>query len=341
MPVYNAEPFVAAAMQSVLAQTMRDLELIVVDDGSTDGSLTAALAVAAADQRVKVLQQTNAGVSVAMNTAIAAASTPLIARLDADDIALPQRLTVQMDYLDSHPTIAAVGSAARVISESGDTDQYIRHPTSPAEVRMAMERDSAIVNSSAMMRTDAVRTIGGCRRAFEASEDYDLWLRLLDSHELANLPDVLVHYRIHRGQISTRRRFQIVLGRLAARYSAKLRRERRQDPLEHATAITVQSLQQWGMAHSAIERELFAATQPVFDSLLTKGETAAAGQLSEELGSTVVKPSRWLRSQLANQAAAVSRARGDQRGRRVALARAWLLDPPFIGRALRFIGRRL
>ena len=111
MPVYNAEGFVEAAARSILDQTFTDLELIAVDDGSTDGSGAILDRLAAADPRLRIVRRPNTGVTGALNDGLAAARAPLIARMDADDVSAPTRLEKQLAYLDAHPDIGLLGCA--------------------------------------------------------------------------------------------------------------------------------------------------------------------------------------------------------------------------------------
>jgi glycosyltransferase involved in cell wall biosynthesis len=206
MPVYNGARFLGEAIASILAQTYRDLELIVSDDGSTDGSLEVAEAYARKDARVIVVQSQHGGIGAAMNRGLAVARGRFFAPMDQDDIASPDRLARSVAFLDAHAEIALVGGAAHVIDESGKILGKKTRPQSPANVAAAMHFSTAVIHPASMMRTEAVRAVGGYRSVLPFAEDYDLWLRLLErDYQMANLPEVVLSKRRHAGQVTNNR----------------------------------------------------------------------------------------------------------------------------------------
>ena len=202
LPVFNAERYLRAALESVLAQTFTDLECVIVDDGSTDTSPTILAQHAAHDDRIRIIRQENMGIVAALNRGLAECSAPLVARMDADDICLPQRLATQLDYLDRHPEVVAVGTAFQLISAAGVPGPVVQHPTSAEAIRRGLQSGNRLGHPTVLMRRDAVIAAGGYREALRHAEDYDLWTRLAEGHPLANLPGCLLLYRIHGGQIS-------------------------------------------------------------------------------------------------------------------------------------------
>jgi glycosyltransferase involved in cell wall biosynthesis len=232
MAVFNGARFLPETLASLQAQTLGDFEIVIVDDGSTDDTPRLLDAFARAEPRCRILTQTNQGQVAARNLGVRSAKAPLIAWLDADDIAEPERFALQRAHLDSHPELAAVGSAIRTIDENSQVTAIVPYPTGPANVAQAMLSSSALAHSAVMMRRAAFMAIGGYREALLHTEDYDLWLRLLDGHSVDNLPMPLVRYRIHGGSISFRHRRQQSLAAFAARHSAAERRAGRPDPLE-------------------------------------------------------------------------------------------------------------
>ena len=232
MAVFNGARFLPETLASLQAQTMRDFEIVIVDDGSTDGSPELLRAFAQAEPRCRILTQTNQGQVSARNLGARSAMAPLIAWLDADDIAEPERLQLQRAHLDAHPNLAAVGSSIRTIDEDSKVTATVPYPAGPDKVAQAMRSGSALAHSAVMMRRDIFLEIGGYREALLHAEDYDLWLRLLDGHDADNLPLPLVRYRMHGGSISFRRRRQQSLAAFAARHCAAERRAGRPDPLE-------------------------------------------------------------------------------------------------------------
>jgi glycosyltransferase involved in cell wall biosynthesis len=198
MPVYNAEPYVGQAIESVLGQTLGHLEILAVDDGSTDGSLAVIRQFAARDPRVRVISRPNTGIARALNDALAAAHGEFVARVDSDDTALPERLERQVDYLRSHPDVVCVGCMAQAIDSDGDPlcPWILPNLDHEAIDRANLAGQQAIIGPSMMAPRAAVAAIGGFCSDLEISEDLDLFLRLAETGgRLANLPDVLMGYR--------------------------------------------------------------------------------------------------------------------------------------------------
>src|SRR6188472_559267 len=152
MPVYNAERYLAEAIESTLAQSFADWELIAVDDGSTDGSSRILAEYAAADPRVVVHRQENGGVAAASNRALELARAPLVARLDADDLSLPHRLEQQHRFLGDHPEVGMVGGQAAIVDLDGREVAEARYPLDDAAIREQMKRTTGFVHSSVMIR---------------------------------------------------------------------------------------------------------------------------------------------------------------------------------------------
>lgn len=198
MPVFNARPFVAAAVESILAQTFGDFEFIIIDDGSTDGSLAVLQSYAHQDSRIRLITRPNRGIAATRNEGLAAARAPLIALLDADDVALPERLARQLAFMDHHPDVVAVGAQALLVDAVGDPIAcWGGTRFSHEEIDRELLRGGwPIINSTHMMRTAVAQAVGGYRD-FPTSEDHDLYLRLAEVGRLANLPETLAHYRVH------------------------------------------------------------------------------------------------------------------------------------------------
>ena len=205
MPVYNGEPFIAESVRSVLASELADLELLVLDDGSTDRSVAVAREAAAGDARLRIVSLPHGGVAAARNAGLREARAPLIANLDADDVMLPQRLTKQLAFLDAHPEYVAIGSRALVIDAHGIPKRVgVRLFTHEEIDRAHMEgRGGAVWNPTMTFRKDVALRVGGYLDGLHTTgEDHDLWLRMAEVGRLANLPDVLVRYRIHGRNVS-------------------------------------------------------------------------------------------------------------------------------------------
>ncbi len=236
MTVFDGERFLAAAIESILAQTLHELELIVVDDGSRDASLAIAEDFAARDPRVRVAALAHVGLAAALNHGLALAVAPLVARMDADDLARPDRLRKQVAFLDAHPAIGVVGGQYDDIDAGGRFIRHGRLPEEPARIRAAMRHACVVWHPTTMMRRELVLTVGGYRAAFESAEDYDLWLRLLEHTEIANLPDVVLDYRWHGGNVSAQKRRRQTIASLMALGSAIGRKRMGVDPCATLTA---------------------------------------------------------------------------------------------------------
>jgi hypothetical protein len=206
MAVYNGERYLREAVDSVLGQTWTDLELIVIDDGSTDG--TAAMLAGYADSRIRVSRNpANLGLTQSLNRGLSLAGGEFVARLDADDISLPPRLERQVAFLREHPEVVMVGSDVGWISADGaDLGIHSRQPYSDAAIRWVMLLQNAFWHSSVMLRRRAL-TEGGLAydETLRYAQDYDLWSRVLRYGQGANLADELVQMRNHAGQITQTR----------------------------------------------------------------------------------------------------------------------------------------
>ncbi|WP_448339343.1 glycosyltransferase family 2 protein [Desulfovibrio piger] len=201
LPVYNAKQYLEASVYSILNQSLTDFELILINDGSTDGSEKIVRQLAARDSRIRLVQRPNKGLIATLNEGISLARSPFIARMDADDIALPHRLERQCTYLKIHPEAVAVGSYVKLMDECGHTYRTKYLPTGE-KLRKAFLWGCPIMHPTVMMRTEAVRKAGGYSPEFPSAEDYALWLRLLSLGEIDNIHEALLSYRVHGSSIS-------------------------------------------------------------------------------------------------------------------------------------------
>jgi glycosyltransferase involved in cell wall biosynthesis len=213
---YNSGRFIHRSLRSLQTQTLRDIEIIVVDDGSTDGTAEVIDEYARRDPRVRVFHQPNSGAPGAGNRALAEARGEFVAILDHDDIALPDRLEKQAAYLSEHPAIGVVGGAIGVMDENERKVRVHRFPTSPTEVRYWLFRQPTINHSSSTVRREVALAVGGYRPNFDVIPDVDLFLRISDRADLATLPDIVVYYRMTpTGITSTQNPRQLLLNEVA------------------------------------------------------------------------------------------------------------------------------
>lgn len=214
IPAYNAASTLDAAITSMAGQTVSDIRILVVDDGSADETPDLLAAWAARDVRVQVLRKVNGGIVEALNHGLAQCAAEFVARFDADDIAYPQRLRAQLDFLRTHPDYIAVGCDVDHIDEQGVPIAGLPRPGSPegADPLWFPAREPYLVHPYVMMRRAAVMAVGGYRPS-PNSEDSDLYWRLEESGRLHNLPERLGQYRVHGSSISGA---SIVNGRVMA-----------------------------------------------------------------------------------------------------------------------------
>jgi len=218
MSVYNGAAFIRQAISSILNQSFSDFEFIIIDDGSTDNS--AEIIKEFSDVRIRFFQERNRGLATALNHGIHLAQCDWIARMDADDIALPQRLQYQWEYVCSHPDVVAVGGVVHLIDAKGhslgrsgispcDHEGILTNLLSPAT-------GYALFHPTVMMRKEAVVNCGGYRKEFSRSQDKDLWLRLSRVGKLKSLPEAVLLLRKHNQCVSfTQERSQVINGTLA------------------------------------------------------------------------------------------------------------------------------
>jgi GT2 family glycosyltransferase len=255
MAVYNAERYLAAAIESILAQSFSNWELVAVDDGSTDASGRILAKYAAADPRVVVHRQENGGVSAASNRGLELARGSLVARLDADDVSLPGRLEQQHRFLRDHPEVGMVGGQAAIIDRDGREVAEVRYPLDDAAIREQLKQTTAFVHSSVMIRKEVLDQAGGYRSEFDTVEDLDLWLRIAERAQLAHLPERVVAYRIHPDQASNKIERQAVRI-LAARESARRRQAGLEDSLQDVAPIDEAALLSLGVSRRQVDEEV-------------------------------------------------------------------------------------
>lgn len=252
MPVYNGDAYLAEAVESLLDQTLADFELVAVDDGSEDQSAAVLEAFRKRDRRVRPVAMDHQGIVAALNRGWREARAKYVAVANADDLSLPERLERQAMYLEENPQVAVVGSLIETIDESGRRGRLMRFPHEPDTVRATLRRHNCLAHPSVMFRRAAIAAVGGYR--LDYVEDYDLWLRISERFDLANLREVLVLYRIHPGQISLSRIDEMERLRLAVRAAARIRADGRPDPLQGVKEVTPAVLKRLGVRDRDVAR---------------------------------------------------------------------------------------
>lgn len=236
LPVRNAEQWLEPSIRSLLQQSLRDFEIVAVDDGSTDSSFGILDGYSKQDPRVMVVRQGKLGLVAALNRGISEAQGAFIARLDADDQALPNRLEKQLRYLLENPAVGLIGSWAQEIDEKGRALGRRTPETDATKLASMLRTANPFVHSAVMMRREVVDRVGGYRTAFEGAEDYDLWLRMAEVAQISNIPEILVLYRVHEASVSERAAMRQAFSIRLAQCSASMRRATGADPADTLTA---------------------------------------------------------------------------------------------------------
>lgn len=195
LPTYNAADHVVESVESLCTQTLDDFEVVVIDDGSTDG--TRSLVREYGDDRFRLVkrEQATGGLPGALNRGIRESVAPYIARHDADDRSHPERLAAQVSFLEGAPEVALIGSSVRLIRPDGSVKDVRR--VKPAPTFDDLIKKNRFVHGAVTFRREVAEKIGGYDEAFEFSEDYDLWLRIASDHSVRNLDVIRYDLRIH------------------------------------------------------------------------------------------------------------------------------------------------
>ena len=189
MSAYNAEQTIKSAIDSILQQTLEAIELIVINDGSTDA--TQEILADYSDTRLVVINQHNCGLTKSLIHAASLAKGKYLARQDADDTSFPNRLEKQFHYLENHPEIALLGTASQQVDSENAPLGEIIFPSTYQELRKGLSDRNQFVHGSIVMRKTAYEAVGGYRGAFRYSQDYDLFLRIAEQFQVENLSELL------------------------------------------------------------------------------------------------------------------------------------------------------
>ena len=278
LPVFNAQPYLRDALTSVLGQTLTDFEVIAIDDGSTDASGRILAEQAGMDARIRHMSRENRGLTHTLNEGLEAARAGYVAIMNADDVALPDRLRLQVAFLDAHPRVAAVGGQATLMLADGTPGPSTGLPCDPAAIRRFLGTMSPFAHPAVMLRRHDALAAGGYRPRIEPAEDYDLWLRLAERFDLANLPDVVLRYRLHAGQATAERFEAVAVATLIAKAAARMRRAGGTDPLDGSTPPDRSLAEQLGISPSEIAASAIEAALGRSESLLACGASAAVAR---------------------------------------------------------------
>lgn len=212
MSTYNDEKYIKCAIDSILGQTFEDFEFIIINDGSIDQ--TQRILESYTDPRMKVIRQEKSGLPKSLNTAIKLSVGEYIARMDADDISLPERFHYQVELLDSNPTIGIVGTQCLHITEDGESFREYNVPTEDDEIKKLLPHSNPFVHGAVIFRRECVERAGLYNENFFNSQDYELWLRMGKYFKMKNSEKVLFIKRIFSGSYN-KNKIQTILRRVA------------------------------------------------------------------------------------------------------------------------------
>ena len=194
LPVYNAEKYLADSIRSILSQRFENFEFIILNDGSTDQS--SEIVKSFSDSRIRYFEHANKGLANTLNKGIELSRGKYIARQDNDDISHPERLGLQVEFLEKNTEYALVGSSASIMDENGsDTGRKHLHPCQSSHLKLELVFDNPFVHSSVMFRKEAIVKVGLYDPDTRFFEDHNLWSRVSYQYKVANLPDFLLQYR--------------------------------------------------------------------------------------------------------------------------------------------------
>jgi glycosyltransferase involved in cell wall biosynthesis len=201
MSIFNGERYLKQSVESILRQTYSDFEFIIINDGSTDG--TEAILNRISDPRIRIVKNSeHLGLTKSLNKGIKISRGKYIARMDADDMSLPSRFKIQVNYLETHPEVAIVGSSYFHINEAGKILSLIHLPVSDAIIREHLLKGNCFVHGSIMMKKEAIQKASGYDERFKYSQDYDLWFRISEISRIANIHKPLYCWRLTQFSIS-------------------------------------------------------------------------------------------------------------------------------------------
>jgi glycosyltransferase involved in cell wall biosynthesis len=283
MSVFNGQRFLREAVESILQQSLREFEFIIVDDGSTDQSAAILDSYQAEDPRVRVYHKENSGLIESLNQGCRLAQSKYIARMDADDIAHQDRLKWQVAFMDAHPEIGVLGGAVEWIDASGKSLGTHRYPAEDQQIKTTLLEGSALWHPTVVLRREAFVLAGGYRSVVVDAEDYDLWLRIADRFQLANLEAVVLKYRIHPAQVSIRKIAQQTLSMLGAQVAGSSRRNGLPDPLSSVKAITCEVLAVLGVTKARQQNRLASYSRDWVRNMYEAGEYSAALQAALDI----------------------------------------------------------
>ncbi len=296
MPVLNGAKYIRKAIDSILGQSYRDFEFIIIDDGSNDD--TASVIQKYRDPRIKLIcNKRNIGTAAASNKAMALARGRFVVRMDCDDISLKDRLVTQVAFMEKNPEVAVCGAWIKTF---GGTRTIMKYPTKHEEIRAQLLFDSSIANPSTIIRKNIFLDNGlNFKETYKRAEDYDLWVRASDVVRLVNLPRILVKYRIRENYRATEsgKKEKVYASEVRRRQVNRLcGRECELEDLELHEQIAAQSIERTVTGYKMAESWLLNLEQCNRDTHVYEDETlkSAIGQVWYSLCASAASSGSWV-----------------------------------------------
>ena len=340
MVTRNVERFLPEAIESILNQPLKDLEFVFVDFGSTDQTKSIISSYQSKDPRIKFHEIPSCSLPEARNISCRLSTSQYVAIMDADDIALPDRLTCQIDFLDAHLEIGIVGAWTEVIDHEGKALYTERYPVSDSEIREALRSSCPFNNPSVAIRRGIFEAVGGFRK-LPLNEDYDLFLRLAEHCGMANLPRVLMRYRTHPRQVTRKNVRQMTLCYFAARAAADLRAKGKPDLLDSVSEITPEVLSRMDVSEVAWQRHLVDRYRDVIAIAEQEGEYPTAQRLADDMltFSDWKRVDKWKVAEVWFASARIRRRQGETLQSYKAAIRGVLVRPVVLASPLKLLFR--
>ena len=338
MTVFNGERFLREAIDSILSQTFSDFELLVINDGSTDGTAAILDSYARADPRVRVHHEEHKGQVDSYNRGCGLARGKYIALMDQDDVSMPDRLERQIRFLENHEKVGLLGGAVEGIDDQGRWVFIEQPPLEDEPIRAALRSFSfPICHPAVVMRKQAFDATGGYRAPFMPAEDYDLFYRIIEGWSVANLPDVVLRKRIHSNQSSVRNLRQEILSLLAAHALSLARQRHAVEPPCQVPVISEEFLEKLGVSRASQQQALVSAYAFYIGYMSRASQDDEVLRLVDEL-IDLSRSGPVGRATLSNarlSAARIHYRRGRPIRALVSLGRALLTRPQVAGRPLK------
>jgi glycosyltransferase involved in cell wall biosynthesis len=343
MVVCNVERFLREAIESILGQTFTDFEFIIVDFGSTDHSKTIIAEYAAKDSRVKLHEIPHCGLAEARNAGGFLARGRYIAIMDADDISMPNRLELEFSFMEKHPGVGVVGGTTEWIDATGRKMRVESFPLSDGEIKSALEVHCPFCQPSVLVRSEAFHRVGGYREAFAPAEDYDLWIRVAEHYQCANLSEVVLRYRVHPYQVSFRKRTQQTLRCIAARFSASARKNGQPDPMDSVAEINSGLLTRLGINERVQQTAVAGEYLFWFRAMYAAGEYGGALKAAIEVFESreFEHAERWQVANLRLMTARLYWKQGNFTKGLLIAAHAFAIRPVMLGRPAKQLLRKV